>query len=233
MSRVVVVTGAARGIGLELCRQFLDAGDRVVACPRVPGSGDLAALEQASDGRLRVIPIDIADEQASLSAARQAGEWVDHVDILINNGGIYPKCGGTLEKLDPALLMRGFEVNVVGTLLVTRAFLPLLRQGSGKRIALVSSLMGSAGDNGSGGSWGYRLSKTAVNMAGRNLGHELGREGFICVTLHPGWVQSRMGGFGAPTPVEDSVRDMIHTIENATPGDNGGFRGPGGKTLPY
>jgi len=233
MSRVALVTGAGGGIGLEICRQLLESGDTVVACPRVSGSEGLSGLAREHPDRLHKVPVDVGDEAALTAAVPVVEQRVDHLDLLVNNAGIYPKTDGGLEQLDPANLVRAFEINAVAPLLVTRAFLPLLRRGSGRRLIQVTSLMGSIQDNTSGGSWAYRMSKSALNMAVRNLGHELGHDGFVCVAIHPGWVQTRMGGAGAPTPLREGTAEVLRVALGATVDDNGGFLGPGGKHLPY
>lgn len=233
MSRVSLVTGAGRGIGLELCRQLLESGDTVVACPRVGGSEGLSELAREHPGRLHQVPVDVGDETALAAAARAVEQRVQHLDLLVNNAGIYPKTDGGLEQFDPANLVRAFEINAVAPLLVTRAFLPLLRKGSGRRLVQITSLMGSIGDNSSGGSWAYRMSKSALNMAVRNLGHELGRDGFVCVAIHPGWVQTRMGGAGARTSLREGTAEVLRVALGATADDNGAFLGPGSEHLPY
>jgi len=111
--------------------------------------------------------------------------------------------------------------------------LPLLRKGSGKRVIQMTSLMGSMGDNTSGGSYAYRMSKAALNMANRNLAHELGREGFLCLAVHPGWVQTRMGGSAAPLGLVPAVEQILENALESGPDDNGGFKGPGRADLPF
>ncbi len=233
MSRVSMVTGAARGIGLELCRQLLDAGDQVVACPRRPGSEGLDELASSAGDRLRVVPMDVGDPSSVDTAASEIAGQVSHIDLLFNNAAIYPKDEGGLESLDLDNLIRAFDVNAVGGLRVVRAVLPLMRRGEGKRVINVTSLMGSMGDNSSGGSYAYRMSKAALNMAARNLAHELGREGFISLCVHPGWVQTRMGGPAAPMDLSEATSQIIRTTLEATPADNGTFKGPGGRPLPF
>lgn len=232
MNKIAAVTGAAGGIGLELCRQLLEDDYVVVAAPRVVGSDELATLGRAHEGRLHEIAMDIGNAAAVDEAARQIAERVEHIDVLFNNAGIYPHDGG-LEQIDEAQLVRAFDINAVGPLRVTRALLPLLRRGAGKRVIQVTSLMGSVGDNGSGGSYAYRMSKAALNMANRNLAHELGGEGFFCLAVHPGWVKTPMGGGGAPLEPRAAVEQLLANALSSGREDNGGFKGPGGKSLPW
>ena len=233
MSRVALVTGAGRGIGLELCRQLLDSGDTVVACPRQPDSAGLVGLALDYPERLHQVAMDVADAGSINAAAQEVGRRVQHIDLLFNSAGTYPKTDGGLEQFDPRNLVRAFEVNSLGPLLVARAFLPLLRKGSERRLIQLTSLMGSIADNTSGGSWSYRISKAALNMAVRNLAHELGGEGFVCLAIHPGWLQTEMGGAQAPTAVREGTAEVLRVALESGPQDNGAFKGPGGKDLPY
>ncbi len=231
--RVAVVTGAAGGIGLELCKQLERRGDTVFACPRREGNPDLAALADAAPGRVHVLPTDVADDDSVERTAARIAETAGHVDLLINNAGVYPEKRGPLEGLDLADCAFAFEVNSLGPLRVTRALLPLLRRGSGKRLVQITSLMGSMADNGSGGSYAYRMSKAALNMANVNLGHEFGREGFVALTVHPGWVQTRMGGGAAPLTAEESVAGILRLAAEAGADRNGGFFRWDGRPLPF
>jgi len=233
MANVALVSGAARGIGLESCRQLLDRGFTVVGCPRLEASDELDRLVRQHPERLFRIAMDVGDDASVAKAAMEVGRVVDHLDLLINNAGIYPKDDGRVEQLELQKLIDAFDVNALGALRVTRAMLPLLRKGSGKRVIQMTSLMGSMGDNSSGGSYAYRMSKAAMNMANRNLAHELGREGFVCLAVHPGWVQTRMGGGGAPLELGSAVEQILENALETGPDDNGGFKGPGRVDLPF
>jgi NAD(P)-dependent dehydrogenase (short-subunit alcohol dehydrogenase family) len=233
MSRISLVTGAARGLGLELCRQLLALGDTVVACPRSRGGDELEALRAEYPDRCLVEVMDVGDEESVAAAVRALSDRVDRIDVLFNNAGVYPKGEGGLEQVDVEQLVRAFEINTVGPLRVTRALLPLLRRGHDKRLVQITSLMGSITDNTSGGAYPYRLSKAALNMLVRNMAHELGPEGFIALAIHPGWVQTRMGGSAAPMAREESVQQILRTTFEASPEDNGAFYGPGRQRLAY
>jgi NAD(P)-dependent dehydrogenase (short-subunit alcohol dehydrogenase family) len=233
MTNVALITGAARGIGLESCRQLLTKGFTVVACPRRADSDELTGLVQSHPDRIFQIPMDVGNDASVSAAAAEVGRVVDRLDLLINNAGIYPKDDGGVERLELQKLIDAFDVNALGALRVTRALLPLLRKGSGKRVIQMTSLMGSIGDNASGGSYAYRMSKAAMNMANRNLAHELGGEGFVCLAVHPGWVQSRMGGAGAPLELGLAVEQILENALETGPQDSGGFKGPGRADLPF
>ena len=233
MANVALVSGAGRGIGLESCRQLLERGFTVVACPRLEASDELDRLVRQHPNRAFRVSMDVGDDASVASAASEVGRVVDHLDLLINNAGIYPKDDGGVERLELQKLIDAFDVNALGALRVTRAMLPLLRKGSGKRVVQMTSLMGSMADNSSGGSYAYRMSKAAMNMANRNLAHELGREGFVCLAVHPGWVQTRMGGGGAPLGLESAVEQILENALETGAEDNGGFKGPGRANLPF
>lgn len=225
-----VVTGANRGIGLELVRQALARGDEVEATARRPEEAEaLNALSAASDGRLRIHALDVRDD-ASVSAFAEAIERP--IDALINNAGVSGQ-KGALESLSMEKALAVFDTNALGALRVTRALLPRLREGAGKKVAHLSSLMGSVADNRGGSSYAYRMSKTALNMAARSLAVDLRGEGIISVPLHPGWVQTDMGGTRAPTKVEDSAAGLLRLIDGLTLEHSGRFFDFTGKELPW
>src|SRR5688572_5631625 len=200
-----LVTGANRGIGLEMIRQLAARGDTAIATARRPD--DAGALR---DLGVKVLPLDVADAASVRSMREQLGDTP--IDVLVNNAGVGGP-GRVLADLDLEAVRRTIDVNTLGPMRVTQALLPNLRAGQGKRIAHVTSLMGSIADNGSGGAYGYRASKAALNMFNKNLSLELGPAGFVCVVLNPGWVQTDMGGQHAPTPVADSVRGLLRVID--------------------
>lgn len=216
-----VVTGANRGIGLELVRQLAQRGDEVVAATRDPaGAKELAALAGASNGKVRVLACDVGDDESVRRFAAELGDAA--VDVLINNAGIMGKMQA-FEDLDLDDVRRTFDVNTLGPIRVTRALLSNLARGQAKRIAQVSSGMGSIADNGSGGAYGYRISKAALNMANKSLSRDFAGKGFVCVVINPGWAQTDMGGKHAATPVDESVRGILGKIDALGPADTGRF----------
>ena len=197
------------------------------------GAGELAKLGDEHPWHLHRIPMDVRDEGSIGAAVSEMSRRVSHVDLLINNAGVYPSQVKGLEELEIEELIEAFDVNAVGPLRVTRCLMTLLRQGEQKRLMQITSLMGSIADNGSGGSYAYRMSKTALNMAVRNLAIELGPEGFICMAVHPGWVRTRMGGTQAPLELRPAAEELLRVILEAGPEENGAFKGPGGTDLPW
>jgi NAD(P)-dependent dehydrogenase (short-subunit alcohol dehydrogenase family) len=215
-----LVTGANRGIGLELCRQLRERGDEVLAACR-RSSPELERLDvKVHTG------VDVSDDGA-VNRLAEALAGVK-LDLLINNAGILTR--ESLEELDFGRLRRQFEVNSLGVLRVTTALLGNLHAGS--KIAIITSLMGSLADNASGRSYGYRMSKAAVNMAGVCLARDLAERGITVLLLHPGRVATEMTGRQG-TPVQDSVRGLVARIDALGPEASGTFWHARGEPLPW
>jgi len=223
-----VVTGANRGIGLEFVKQLTERGEEVDAAARDPDdAADLRALVRPGV-RLRIHRLDVVDDASvhAFAEALPAGP----VDVLVNNAGISGVKGG--EPIDPKDILRVFDVNAVGTLRVVRALLPRLRAGKTRKIVNLTSVLGSIADA-SGGRYAYRLSKAALNMATRLLAEDLRGEGFLTVALHPGWVQTRMGGSAAPVPPEQSIRGMLRIVDGLNAEQSGRVFDFQGRALPW
>lgn len=224
-----VVTGANRGIGLEFVKQLTARGDEVDATTREPDeASDLQELVRRPGVRLRIHRLDVVDDASVAAFAEQlpAGP----VDVLINNAGVSGVKGG--EPIDPPDILRVFNVNAAGTLRVVRALLSRLRAGKGKKIVNLTSQLGSITET-TGGRYAYRLSKAALNMATRILAEDLRGEGFRTVALHPGWVQTRMGGSAAPVPPEQSIRGMLPIIDGLTAEQSGRVFDFQGREIPW
>jgi NAD(P)-dependent dehydrogenase (short-subunit alcohol dehydrogenase family) len=220
-----LVTGASRGIGLELTRQLAARGDRVIAAVRDPQRHpDLERLVAL------VLPFEAADDRSiEALTTRLAGE---RLDILVNNAGIMGEAE-TLEEVTGDELTRAFRINAVAPVLVARALLPRLLAGARRLIVNVSSQLGSIAGNAPGFSYSYRASKAALNMLTSCLALDLRGRGVTCVAMHPGWVRTDMGGVNAPLSPEQAVRDMIATIDRLTPADSGRFIDRLGRTIPW
>lgn len=216
----VLITGCNRGIGLELARQLQARGDEVIGVCRTQ-SDELAALG------VRVIDaIDVAqaDDVAQLAAALED----THLDTLINNAGMLRR--DAFGELDYDDMLLQFQVNALGPLRVTEALRNNLSAGS--KVAIVTSRVGSIDDNGSGGHWGYRTSKTAVNMIGTNLMHELKPRGIAVALLHPGLVATEMTAGQGVSPA-DAAAGLIERIDELTLETSGGFWHAEGYRLPW
>ena len=220
-----IITGANRGIGLELTRQLASRGETVIATARNVSS----AHELISVG-VRVEALDITDDVSVANFVKRIAD-ID-VDVLINNAGQGVN-SDTLGSIDMNNVRNLFEVNAIGTLRITQALLPALRRGSRKLIANMTSKMGSIDDNTSGSAYGYRASKSALNAITKSLAMDLAHEGFTCLVLHPGWVQTEMGGASAPLATEDSARSLLEVISGAQPSQTGRFFNFDGNELPW
>ncbi|MEP0913973.1 SDR family oxidoreductase [Leptolyngbya sp. GB1-A1] len=217
-----LITGASRGIGYEYCRQLQARGEAVIAVCRT-ASQELQQLGvQVEDG------IDITSNDSITNLRNRLGDTA--IDVLVNNAGILKRV--TLEDLDFDSIREQFEVNALGALRVTHTLLPNLRTGS--KIVLMTSRMGSIGDNTSGSAYGYRMSKVALSMAGKSLAHDLKPRGITVAILHPGLVQTRMTNFtkGGITP-EESVQGLLARIDELTLENTGTFWHANGAVLPW
>ena len=221
----VLVTGANRGIGLEMVKQMKARGLNVIGTARKPAEAqDLRATGA------RVEQLDVTDA-ASLAALASRLDGVA-IDMLVNNAGVGGQPPVSFRDTDFAAIDWTFAVNSIGPMRVTQALLKNLEAGRHKTIIQISSVMGSIERN-RGGYYGYRASKAALNMMNKSLALELGQEGFICVALHPGWVKTRMGGPGAEITVEDSVSGLLDVIAGLGPEDNGLFYDYQGEAIPW
>lgn len=232
MPETVVITGANRGLGLEFARSYAEQGHRVFACCRQPEQATaLAELAAGSDGRLSVHPLNVVNE--SHRQALAAVLTGTAVDILINNAGMYPHRGIGFGDLEASQWLEGFYVNAIGPVLLAQTLVNNIAASQRKLIASVTSKMGSIEDNGSGGAYAYRSSKTALNSAMRSLAHDLEERGISVILLHPGWVKTDMGGVNAMITVEESVAQMRAIIDRAGIDDSGTFFDRNGKTIPW
>jgi NAD(P)-dependent dehydrogenase (short-subunit alcohol dehydrogenase family) len=218
----IVITGANRGIGLELAKQYQSRGDHVIAAVRE------ASAELSGSDIETIEGVDVTDD-ASIARLAAALEGRD-IDLLINNAGIL-LARETIEDLDWDGIRRQFEVNALGPLRVTRALLPRLKDGG--KIAIVSSRVGSIADNTSGGRYGYRISKTAVNMAGVCLAHDLRDRAIAVVLLHPGYVRTGLTGMNGDIDADESARGLIARIDETNMERTGTFWHANGTELPW
>lgn len=225
-----VITGAGRGIGLELVKQLLSGSEQVTAVARnVAKSEALQALLREYPARLRVLEADVTEEM-DLDRAVKVLEG-QPVDFLVNNAGVYMDQANSLKDLDFKMVERTFSINAIGPMRVTKCFLPLLAKVSSPVIVNITSLMGSISDNGSGGSYSYRMSKAALNMFTKSLAIELPNA--VVLSLHPGWVKTDMGGDRAPVSTSDSAAGLLKVIRKASTKESGQFFSYRGDTLSW
>lgn len=216
-----IVTGANRGIGLELCRVLPERGYRVTALCRRPSdalTGDAVTVQAG---------YDVTDSEAidTFAGSMEPGS----VDLLINNAGILDSV--SLGNLDLESMRRQFEVNAMGPLRVTASLLPALKTGA--KVALITSRMGSIADNDSGGSYGYRMSKAALNAAGVSLARDLQSRGVSVAILHPGYVRTDMTGQSGLIDARESVSGLLERIDQLTLENSGSFWHSNGEILPW
>lgn len=215
-----LITGCNRGIGLELARQLHARGEKVIAVCR-NASEELTTL-----GVLVIDGIDVSEEASVQKLTQTLGD--EPIDVLINNAGILRR--DRFGSIDYDEMLEQYRVNTLGPLRVTEALAGNLHEGS--RIAIVTSRVGSIDDNSSGGNWGYRASKTAVNMIGTNLMHELRPRGIAVALLHPGLVATDMTGQHGIS-ADESARGLIARIDELSLENSGGFWHAEGYNLPW
>jgi len=230
--RRVLVTGAGRGLGLELVRQCLERGDRVIGCVRNPQRAtDLAQLVNGAPERCSIVPLDVGSA-ASVDACHDVvAAELDGLDLLINNAGINSQSAGIAEdqrdlafgSLEPEGTLEMVRINVIAPVLITQGCFHLLKAGQDPKVANISSWLGSIAAKTGGGNYGYCASKTALNMMGRAMAWNLKPHGIVTLMLNPGWVKTSMGGPRAKLTPEQSVAGLLRVIENASIEDTGTF----------
>ncbi len=242
LPRHCLVTGANRGLGLEFVRQLLARGDRVVATCRHPGKATaLNPLAGEHPGRLHVLPLDISDPKSIAELARELALLDDGavpLELLINNAGVLHS-GERFGTVGAANLDDSFRTNARGPFLLTQALAPWLAEANpehgrrGAKVANISSQLGSIAALGGFGTPSYSISKAAQNMATALLAHALAERSITVIALHPGWVQTDMGGAGAQLAPAQSVAGMLAVIDAATLADSGRFLDHHGQPLAW
>lgn len=220
----VLITGANRGIGLELARQYAARGDSVIAACRQASDALRATGARIEEG------VDVTDPAALAALASRLGPL--RIDLLwLNAGQLSREQGDTLDEAAFAAMRQQFEVNTLGPLRTAQALSTNL--GEGSKIALISSRMGSIADNESGGYYGYRASKAAANAVGRSLAIDLKPRGIGVFLLHPGWVATDMGGPRATMPPAESAASLITRLDALGFAQTGSFWHASGEALPW
>lgn len=231
--RNCLISGANRGIGLEFTRQLLARGEHVIAACRHPGKATaLNALAGEHPGRLHVLPLDVADPKSRASLVHDLPLVLgdDRLDLLVNNAGVLHS-GERFGHVEAAILEDSFRTNAIGPFLLAQALAPLLNDGA--RIANLSSVMASIASRGEFRSPSYCASKAAQNMLTVQLAQAVAARGIVVLALHPGWVQTEMGGEHATVPTADAVRGLLQVVDGATPAQSGSFLDWRGEPLPW
>jgi len=225
----ILITGANRGIGLEFTRQYATDGWQVLACCREPATASELSQLAAHYQNIRILKLDINYfEQIDRVAVALKDE---KIDVLINNAGIYPHSSfGDIDYEDWAT---AFKINAMAPLKMAESFVGHVAASKLKKIVTLSSKMGSVDDNTSGGSYIYRTSKTAANMVMKSLSIDLKPMGIAAAVLHPGWVQTDMGGPNGLINTEQSVTGLRKIIDDLTLQNAGRFIAYDGKVIPW
>lgn len=206
----LLITGANRGLGLELTREFARRQWRVLACCRSPEeASDLKALAAATE-TVAIHRLEVGDiAQVRDLAGRLEGT---PIDILYNNAGIFGPKQQAFGETDEAGWLETFRINSIAPLRLAEAFVEHVAASERRVIATMGSVMGSIAENGSGGAYAYRTSKAAVHMVMKGLAVDLAPRGIVTVVLHPGWVQTRMGGSAASLKPEESAAGLTEVL---------------------
>ena len=217
----ILITGCNQGIGLELAKQFQARGDKVIAACRK------SSPELVQSGAEVVEGVDVTSDGDVEHLVAKVGNR--KIDVLINNAGILTS--ETFDDLDFDRMRLQYEVNTLGPLRVTRALADNLADGA--RVGIVTSRVGSMEDNGSGGNYGYRMSKAAANMVGVNLSHDLAARNIAIALLHPGYVRTNMTGGSGMTDAASAARGLIERMDALNMETSGTFWHAEGYQLPW
>lgn len=216
-----VLTGANRGLGLALTRALLQQGHAVVASCRHPSQAiELNQLASEYPTRLHVLLLDVADSRSQAEFVRELPLRLDGIDLLINNAGVMHS-GERFGHVRAEVLEDSLRINAIGPFLLTQALAPLLAEAG--KVANISSELGSITRVSRFGTPSYGISKAALNMATALLAHALNKRDITVVALHPGWVQTDMGGQGAAITPEQSAHGLLQVISRIGPDDSGQF----------
>lgn len=217
----ILITGANRGIGLEFCKQYKEQGHRVHALCR-QASNELKALGvQLFEG------LDVRSAETSQEIISRLGS--EKLDLVIQNAGIMRRT--SIDDFNTEAIKEQFEVNSIAPIVLTIRLLSVMSEKA--KVALVTSRMGSIADNDSGGSYGYRMSKAALNAAGKSLAIDLNPKGIAVGLLHPGYVKTDMTGHSGYIDTKESVEGMRKVIEHLNLENSGSFWHTNGEELPW
>lgn len=252
----VLVTGASRGIGLQIVETLASGGfspGKIIATARQPASAQNLQELAEKYPNIHVIALDVVNQESIEKSVEEVGHLVQHegLNCLINNAGI--KVVADFNTVTAEKMIENFHTNAVAPLMITKAYLPLLKQAAASRggagntgsmgiqraaVINMSSLLGSVelnwGEGANSFKWyPYRTSKSALNMVSRCMAVDLEPDGILCMAIHPGWVQTDMGGSEAPLTTEESISSILSVIGGLTEKDHGSFLNFTGEVLPW
>ena len=240
--RRILITGSNRGIGLALVNQYLLQTDNVIfaTCRNPEAADELKAIASENSNRVHLIPLNVVDPDSIQRAVSSVRAHADGLDVLINNAGILP--GGvdythqnisTFGMLEADAILRVFAVNSISPVMITQAFAPLLQHGTTSRVINISSDAGSLHLRSTGCDYSYPASKAALNMLSRCLAGDLKEHNTIVISVHPGFINTEMGGVQAPLTLSDAIPTLVQTIDGLSIDDTGLFFNWDGKRLDW
>lgn len=225
----LLITGANRGIGLEMVKQYATDGWRVFACCRCPEQADALQSLKQTHPLIHICPLDVREPDAIRQLAQQLSH--EPIDLLVNNAGVWGSAVQGFGETDPVAWLEAFKVNAIAPQLLAESFVDHIAQSQLKRMANVSSEMGSITLNTFGGFAMYRSTKAALNAVTRSLAIDLKAKQITVIALHPGWVKTDMGGPQAKITVTESVNGLKTILNQLSIQDSGQFMGYDGKPL--
>ena len=227
----ILVTGANRGIGLELVKQYCNQNYQVIGTYRNENtSGEFISMSRNLNN-LKVYSLDVSSDQSLKDFSSKLGDTP--VDIFINNAGVFGPRDSSFNNVDERNWISVFQTNAIAPLLLTQLIIENLRNGSQKKLIYITSKMGSIDDNKSGGAYIYRSSKTALNSVVKSISLDLAKDGMKVALLHPGWVRTDMGGPNGLIDTTTSVSGMIEVIDRLSQSDSGCFFNYDGSKIPW
>lgn len=234
MARIVVISGASRGLGIQMAKRYLELGDTVYAGARNPECSQLRELKEEYPEKLVCVAMDVTSTPSVNTAAAQVAEKSAYVDILVNNAATHSgPPDDILEMVDIDSCRRIYDVNCLGSLRTVKALLPLLRAAKGAKIANISSEAGSIGACWRTAGFDYCMSKSGMNMGTKLLSNYLKDDGVHVISIHPGWLRTDMGGPKADLDPYEAAATLVDLIESSNLGDSELFLNYTGEELPW
>lgn len=228
-----LISGASRGIGLELTKQLASNGTTVFATCRTPSkAGQLNELAAQFPDGVHVIKMDVTHDAEVAEAAQMVAGKADNLDLIINNAGVNSQ--RAFANFDAQDFLKTLDINAVGAMRVASAFVNLLKNGTQPVLVNISSQLGSILEQKPNFGWvDYNTSKAAMNVITKHLSYDLAADGIVVISMHPGWVQTDMGGSNATVAVPDSAGGILSVIDGLTAADNGEFYIYNGEKHPW
>ena len=230
----ILITGANRGVGLELARQCVSRGDRVFAgCRSLEKAGALEQIAEKYPSQLTILPLEVTDEASIAESVARVAADVEALDILFNNAAANFGDEPGLSAVKAETLLKATHINAVGAVLVAQGFIDLLQKGIEPKLVNISSEAGSITGMTHFRGYHYYGSKAAMNMYTRALAWDPETRGITVVAMHPGWVRTDMGGSNAHLSPKQSVAGLLKVTDGLTTGDNAKFYTWEGSELPW